>query len=61
MTRITPTDDIVEAPLLPCHDKLAFTTREKAQAAATVDAHLHGSKLKVYKCHHCPMWHLSSH
>lgn len=55
------TDTTTETLPLPCAEKLAFPTREKAQAVATVDAHRHGSKLKVYKCRHCPMWHLSSH
>lgn len=49
-----------EEPVLACSDKLAFDTREQAQAAATVARHQHGSLLKVYRCSQCGLWHLSS-
>ncbi len=45
---------------LPCHEKLAFDTKEAAQGAATYAQYLHGTKLKVYKCRHCQLWHLAS-
>jgi hypothetical protein len=48
-----------EAPL-PCADKLAFDTPRAARATAVVSAHRYGSKLKVYKCHYCHLYHLSS-
>jgi hypothetical protein len=49
----------IDAPLV-CAEKLAFDTRDQAKAAATVAAYQHGSKLKVYKCRLCGLWHLSS-
>lgn len=45
---------------MPCEDKLAFDTKQQAQDAANVAAFQHGAKLKVYKCRHCGLWHLSS-
>lgn len=49
-----------EQPQLPCTDKLAFDTPKQAQVAATVALHQHGTKLKIYVCRHCGLWHLSS-
>jgi hypothetical protein len=47
---------------LPCHDKLAFSTREQAEAVAAVNAYRYaGAKLRAYKCRYCGLWHLSSH
>ncbi|HEY4160438.1 MAG TPA: hypothetical protein VGM08_00055 [Candidatus Saccharimonadales bacterium] len=48
-----------EAPL-PCAGKLAFDTVRAARATATVSEHRYGSKLKVYKCRYCGLYHLSS-
>lgn len=45
---------------LPCADKLALDTKKQAEAAATVAEHQHGTKLAVYKCQHCSLWHLRS-
>lgn len=45
---------------LPCADKLAFNSKKEAQATATVTKWRRGTVLKVYKCHHCSLWHLSS-
>lgn len=45
---------------LACSDKLAFSTRIQAEAAAAVAAYQHGSELKVYMCPECGLWHLSS-
>lgn len=45
---------------LPCNDKLAFDTRQQAEAAATVAQYQHGSSLKAYICRYCGLWHLSS-
>lgn len=45
---------------IPCVDKLAFDTKKQAQDAANVAAFQRGTKLKVYKCRHCELWHLSS-
>jgi hypothetical protein len=48
-----------ETPL-PCADKLAFETVKAAQATATVSQHRYGSKLKVYKCRYCHLYHLAT-
>ncbi|MDB5169744.1 MAG: hypothetical protein JWN82_140 [Candidatus Saccharibacteria bacterium] len=45
---------------LPCAEKLAFDTARQAQAAATVALHQHGTKLQIYVCQHCALWHLAS-
>ncbi|MBP9738547.1 hypothetical protein KBD20_02575 [Candidatus Saccharibacteria bacterium] len=45
---------------LPCVGKLAFENQDAAQGAATYAKYLHGTKLKVYKCKHCSLWHLAS-
>lgn len=46
---------------LPCHDKLAFATREQAEAVAAVNAYRYkGDKLRAYQCRYCGLWHLSS-
>jgi hypothetical protein len=53
-------DEIVELPELPCKDKLAFDTRREAEASANVVHYRYGSKMHVYLCRHCQLWHLSS-
>ena len=45
---------------LPCLAKMAFDTKKAAQAAATVALFQHGTKLKVYCCKYCGLWHLAS-
>jgi hypothetical protein len=45
---------------LPCSDKLAFDSRKQAEAAAAVALYQHGTKLRVYLCRHCGLWHLAS-
>lgn len=45
---------------LPCSEKLAFDTKKQAEAAALTANYQHGAQLKVYKCRHCNLWHLSS-
>ena len=49
-----------EPASLPCTGKLAFDTPEAARATATVSEHRYGSKLKVYRCRYCNLYHLSS-
>lgn len=49
-----------EATELPCTDKIAFDTVEAARATATVSEHRYGTKLKVYRCRHCGLYHLAS-
>lgn len=46
---------------LPCADKLAFDTRQQAQAAATVAHYQHGTVVRPYVCRYCGLWHLSGH
>jgi hypothetical protein len=48
-----------EAPL-PCADKLVFDTQAAARATATTSEWRYGSKLKVYRCRYCHLYHLSS-
>jgi len=45
---------------LQCSGKMGFDSAGEAQNAAVVAAHQHGSKLKVYKCRKCDLWHLAS-
>lgn len=47
--------------LLPCADKMAFDTKSEAQTEANVLRWRRGTKLKVYKCRYCGLWHLSTH
>jgi len=49
-----------ETNALPCAEKLAFDTQRQAQGAATVALYQHGTKLHVYQCIHCQLWHLAS-
>ena len=49
-----------ETNILPCEDKLAFDTKKNSNAAAVVANYQHGTKLKVYLCKHCSLWHLAS-
>jgi hypothetical protein len=50
----------MEEAVLPCHEKMAFSTKKEAQTAATVALFQHGTKLKVYCCKFCGLWHLAS-
>ncbi len=45
---------------LACNDKIVFDTKLEAENAAIVAEFQRGSKLKVYKCRDCSLWHLSS-
>lgn len=49
-----------EATELPCADKMAFDTPKAARATATVSEHRYGTKLKVYRCRYCNLYHLAS-
>ena len=49
-----------DVPMLPCEGKLALDTKKQAVAAATTAEYQHGTKLKVYHCRHCHLWHLST-
>jgi hypothetical protein len=43
-----------------CTEKMAFDTKKAAQDAARMAYYRHGSKLKVYKCRHCGLWHMAT-
>ncbi|MEI6237171.1 MAG: hypothetical protein WCP03_01040 [Candidatus Saccharibacteria bacterium] len=43
-----------------CEEKLAFDTKEQAQASAVVVKYQHGTKVKPYFCEKCGLWHLAS-
>lgn len=43
-----------------CANKMAFDTKKEAENSATVVEHQRGTKLKVYKCRDCNLWHLAS-
>jgi len=43
-----------------CSEKMGFNTKKEAQSTKTVAEYQHSSKLKVYKCSECELWHLSS-
>lgn len=43
-----------------CTGKLAFSTKDAAEAEARTLKFRRGLDLKVYKCRDCGLWHLSS-
>lgn len=43
-----------------CDDKMAFDSKKEAENSAVVTEFQRGTKLKVYKCRECNLWHLSS-
>jgi len=45
---------------LPCADKIAFETVQAARATATVSEHRYGSRLEVYECRYCHLYHLAT-
>lgn len=45
---------------VPYKEKLSFQTKEAAEGAAVYARHRHGTKLKVYRCKYCDLWHLAS-
>jgi hypothetical protein len=49
-----------DSNILLCADKLAFDTKKQAEASALVADYQHGTKLKVYLCKACGLWHLAS-
>ena len=49
-----------ETTELPCADKVAFDTREKADATATTSEWWYGTKMQAYVCQYCHLWHLST-
>lgn len=45
---------------LPCAEKLAFDTKEAADGARVYAQYQHGTRLKIYQCSYCELWHLAS-
>jgi len=45
---------------LKCDEKMVFDTKKEAQNTASVAEFQRDSKLTVYKCSICHLWHLSS-
>lgn len=43
-----------------CEDKMSFDSKSEAENSAVVAEYQRGSKLKVYKCKDCQLWHLST-
>ena len=43
-----------------CGDKMSFDTKTQAEAAALVADHQYGTKLAVYRCKYCDLWHVTS-
>ncbi len=51
-----------ESDTSSCDAKLAFDTKQQAQAVAVTSKYQRGDKpkLKVYRCQHCRLWHLAT-
>jgi len=49
-----------DTKILPCDGKMAFDSQAEAEANALAVEWQHGGALKVYRCKHCSLWHLSS-
>lgn len=47
-------------PNKSCENKMSFDSKSEAQNTAVVAEHQRGTKLKVYKCHQCQLWHMAS-
>lgn len=47
-------------PANNCDDKLAFDSKEQAEATAATAEWQHGTKLKVYQCKNCSLFHLAT-
>jgi hypothetical protein len=43
-----------------CETKMSFDTKKQAHDAARIAMLQHNTKLKVYKCRKCELWHLAS-
>jgi hypothetical protein len=53
-------NDDENEPVLSCQDKLAFDTKQQAEASAVVVKYQHGTIVKAYQCQTCGLWHLAS-
>ncbi|MCU0667641.1 MAG: hypothetical protein MUF85_03435 [Patescibacteria group bacterium] len=49
-----------DADTLPCLDKLSFESKKQAEGAKVTAAHRYGSRLYVYKCNYCGLWHIAT-
>jgi hypothetical protein len=43
-----------------CVDKMSFDTKKEAENTAVIVEHQRGTKLRVYKCRQCQLWHMAS-
>lgn len=43
-----------------CDEKMSFSTRREARAAAATLKWRHGETMQIYKCRDCEQWHLAS-
>lgn len=43
-----------------CDTKLKFSSKKEAEGAKVYAEHRHNTKLKIYLCKSCQLWHLSS-
>ena len=46
---------------IDCNEKFSFDNQKQANAAKIVADMQHGTKLKVYHCNSCNLWHLTSY
>ncbi len=54
-------EDVVhEEPPKKCADKIPFDSKKIAQASATIAGDKYRSRLGVYKCSHCGLWHIKT-
>jgi hypothetical protein len=49
-----------EENVLPCHEKLAFDSKQQAEGSSVAIKWQRGTVLKAYRCKHCTLWHLAS-
>jgi hypothetical protein len=45
---------------LTCSDKMSFDSKSEAENTVLVVEHQRGTKLAVYKCRRCQLWHMST-
>jgi hypothetical protein len=53
--------DLNEEAQLACSSKLAFSSKQEAQTAATVAGFQYGASVRPYLCRLCGLWHLATH
>jgi hypothetical protein len=45
---------------LSCNEKMSFDSKSEAENTVVVVEHQRGTKLRVYKCRQCQLWHMAS-